>query len=484
MFWPLRCSLLAAGYIFRSPVNMQVGAINATLLILQNIKRQPTKNKPGKILFVTLLAQMKIRISIICVLGCLFAFNINAQNRRIDSLRNRLKTDNDTTRVLDDIKLCQAYNGIGDFLQALDFSVKAATLSKSLENAGNPAIVSAARRAEARAYLNIGSTYENQGNYSEALIYYTKALHAKEALNDKQGIANAYNDIGVVYWDQSNYPVALDYFLKSQNIYVTTNNKSGLALTFNNIGNLYLDEQNDDSALSYYQKSFAIEKELNNKAGIIMCYNNLGRAYHAKDKLLTSLTYYKQSLAMRKEQGDEDGIAISYSNIANIYLDIVKADSLVHQYINSYYNGNTEQSPSTATIKQQLQDSAMILDKMALELSTKTGNIDNVGRATEGIGMVYQERNDFKTALGYYRTAASVYKKIESRKDYYTVLISISQCFEKLGNKDSALDYFKSAMSNKDSVFNEEKQKAIGREEVKNQYEKQQALEEAQHQTR
>jgi serine phosphatase RsbU (regulator of sigma subunit)/Tfp pilus assembly protein PilF len=424
---------------------------------------------------------MRIRTSILCILLYLMSWQGFAQNRKIDSLTSRLKTDNDTTRILDEIKLCQAYNGIGDFLRALDFGVRAASLAKSLEVTANGAIVSAAKRGEARAYLNIGSTYDNQGNYAQAMVYYTKALHAKEALGDKQGIANANNNIGLVYWSESNYPVALDYFLRSQNMYAAINNKGGMALTYNNIGMLYMDEQNDDSALSYYQKSLAIELERKNKDGLIMCYNNIGIIYHSKKQNLQSLEYYFKSLALRKEEEDKAGIAVSYTNIAGVYQDISESDTMAILYINTYYS-TASVKPTIKQIEQTLKDSAFILQKKALELSQAVGDMDNIGRATQGIGSVYIDRKDYKSALGYYITAASVFKKINSRKAYYNALENISTCYEKLGKTDSAFSYFKQAMDNKDSVFNEEKQKAIGREEVKYAYEKQHALEEAQNQ--
>jgi len=425
---------------------------------------------------------VKIRISIICVLASVLSFHASAQNRVIDSLKNLLKSEKrDTVKISLELGICRAYNSTGDFLQALDYGVRAAGHAKTLEVSSNTSISLAAKRAEARAYLNIGNAYNNQGNYPQALVYYNKALEAKIALGDKKGIGDAYNNLGLVYWSESNYPVALDYFLRSQNIYSAINHKAGMALTYNNIGMLYMDEDNNDSALSYYQKSLAIEQQQNNKEGIVRCYNNIGIIYHAQKKYTTALDYFVKSLNLRKQEEDEDGIAISYTNIAGLYQDIAGSDDAVTAYINTYYKSSSSK-PTPESMKQILMDSTLILHKKALELSKVVGDVDNIGRATQGIGSVYRARKDYKTALTFYYTAASVYKKINTLKAYYVVLVSISDCYDKLGNKDSALQYYKLAMANKDSVFNEEKQKAIGREEVKYAYEKQQALEEVRRQ--
>ncbi len=425
---------------------------------------------------------MRIRTSILLILACLLSLQGIGQNRLIDSLKNRLKNEKrDTIKPELELSICKIYNATGDFLNALDYGVRAATHAKSLQSLSNPAVVLAAKKIEARAYLNIGNAYDNQGNYPQALVYYTKCLNAKTLLGDKLGIASANNNIGLVYWSESNYPVALDYFLRSQNLYNSLDNKAGLSRTYNNIGNLYMDEQNNDSALSYYKKSLAIEGAEKNKDGIVMCYNNFGLIYHAQHKLMLSLDYYLKCLEMRKTQGDKDGIAVSYTNIAGLYQDIAESDSVLGKYIDLYYK-QTIPRPTLKYVRQALKDSAFALHKEALELSKAVGDMDNVGRATEGLGSVYLERKDYRTALTFYHTAASVYKKINAKRSYYIVLIGISECFEKLGDKDSALQYYKLGMINRDSVFNEEKQKAIGREEVKYTYEKQQALEELQHQ--
>ncbi|MGP8217740.1 MAG: tetratricopeptide repeat protein [Bacteroidia bacterium] len=423
---------------------------------------------------------MRIRISVLFILAYLLSPQGIAQNKLIDSLKNRLKNEKqDTTKIVLELSICRAYESTGDFLQSLDYSVRALNQSKSLLGSSNSAIVLAAKKGEAKAYLNIGNSYNDQGNYNQAQNYYALALKAKEALGDKLGIANANNNLGLVCWSESNYPLALDYFLKSQNMYAAINNKSGMARTYNNIGLLYEEEGNNDSALSYFQKCLAIEKEQNDKEGIDMAYNNLGLIYHDQKKYFSALEYYFKSLEFRKELNNEAGIAITYTNIANIYKDLAaKPDSVKHRFIDVYYSEKNNH-PSLNEIDRVLLDSALVLYQKGLKISQAAGDRSNIAASTLGIGQIYNARGDFKLALIYYKTASSIFKEINSKKNYSETLENISDCYKGLKQIDSAFVYFKLSTAIHDSVFNEDKQKEIGREEVKYAYEKKQALEEA-----
>ncbi len=425
---------------------------------------------------------MKVRSSILFIFLCTLFTQAIGQSKLIDSLKNKLNNEKqDTSKVFIEISICKAFNSKGDFLQALDYGIRALRRSKSLEISTNDAILLAARKGEGQALLNIGNAYNNQGNYGQAAIYYTKALKAKEALGDKRGIASANNNLGLVYWSQSNYPVALDYFLRSQNMYEELDYKPGIALTYNNIGLLYMDEENNDSALTYFKKSLFIEKERNNREGIDRGYNNIAIIYRNQKRYPDAINYYMKSLAIRKDEGNMADIGVTYTNLANAYNALAKeSDSIRDNYIDIFYPDKVK-SPTIYQVSQILTDSALILYKKGLGISKGVGDMSNIAESTEGIGEISRDKGNYKEALDYFREALGIYKSINSRKDYLFVLLDISTSYEKMKQPDSALYYYKRASAIHDSVFNEDKQKAIGREEVRYSYEKKQALEEADH---
>ena len=54
----------------------------------------------------------------------------------------------------------------------------------------------------AKLLNNIGIIYYNQGNYEQALDYYSKSLKIKEELGDNEGIPSTLSNIGIIYYLQ------------------------------------------------------------------------------------------------------------------------------------------------------------------------------------------------------------------------------------------------------------------------------------------
>ncbi|HSY76026.1 MAG TPA: SpoIIE family protein phosphatase, partial [Bacteroidia bacterium] len=183
--------------------------------------------------------------------------------------------------------------------------------------------------------------------------------------------------------------------------------------------------------------------------------------------------------ALRKQAGNMAGIAVTYTNIANAYNFLAtEPDSTKKHFIEVFYAAKANK-PGLKEISNILRDSALILYQKGLDISKLVGDRSNIAESTEGIGLINNDKGNYRPAIAYFKTAAAIYKDQNSRREYYDVLKNISTSFEKLRQPDSALSYYQQAMAIKDSVFNEDKQKAIGREEVKYAYEKKQALEEA-----
>jgi serine phosphatase RsbU (regulator of sigma subunit) len=385
----------------------------------------------------------------------------------------------DTTKLLLTIKLCIECNYIGVYDKALDYGNQAIALANALESSSDPKTAKLGKKGESRAYLNMGNIYENQANYAQARLYYDKGLKIKEELHDQKGIADAYNNIGLTYEGQSYYPQALDYFFKSLKIYTDINNRNGMAITNNNIGVIYVDQQNYDQAITYYTKAMAIRDSLGDKMGVAESYDNIATIYESENKNIAAFDYLQKSMKIREQLGFEDKLASSFNNIGNVYMYLIaEADSTKKRFINIYYSKVVPQ-PTLGDLDLLLLDSAYSLHQRALAIGEKLGDRYNTLIGLIGVGEITQKRGQVKNAMVYFKRASALAKDIDAKKEYYEVLDYISKCHEADGRFDSALYYYKLAAGLKDSVFSEQKQKDIGREEAKYDYEKKQAVAEA-----
>jgi serine phosphatase RsbU (regulator of sigma subunit) len=424
---------------------------------------------------------MKKRLYILSICLLLIPlFKASAQSRKIDSLKRVLlqKTE-DTSRFLIAIKICIECNYIGAYGPALDYGNKALELAKTIESSSDPKVAAFGKKAESRSYINMGNVYENLSNFAQARAYYTKGLYIKQEIKDKKGIADAFNNIGLTYEGQSDYPQALDYFFRSLSAYTEINNKSGMALTYSNIGTIYLDEGNSNQAVGYYQKSMKIRDSLGDKMGEADSYDNIALIYASQNLYLNALNYFLKSQKIREDVGFLDKMAFSYNNIANIdYILTDEKDSVKKRFINTYYP-NEASALSLNEVNQLLLDSAWTLRTKALNIGEKIGDLYTVEYALKGIGQILQKRGEYAQSLSYLQKAVAIARKTNSKKEAFEILQDISASEFKLRKFDSSLAYYQMAMDIKDSIFSEEKEKAIGREEAKIDYEKKQALSQA-----
>ncbi|PCH67891.1 MAG: hypothetical protein COC01_04800 [Bacteroidetes bacterium] len=353
---------------------------------------------------------------------------------------------------------CNTYIGLiydvkSDYPRALHYNKESLSINEQLQD----------KEAMARNYNNIGNIYWSQSDNSQALYYYFKSLKIEEELGDKHGISTCYNNIGNIYYYQSTYPVALSYYFRSLKIQEELGAKSiALANTYNNIGNIYANQSTYPEALTYYLKSLKINEELGNKQGIANIYNNIGIIYENQSSYSKAFDYYFKSLKIKEELSNKQGVASSYTNIGSLYTLLYKQGD----------------SPSVGGVigwavqnPQKLLDTAMSYQRKALAISKELSDDFSMTSNLSGIANILMQKGKYSQAREYYNQSALLAESIEALKEESNAHLGLSDCYEKLSNHKLALDHYKQSSALKDSVFNEEKSKDLGKIEAKHEFE-------------
>ncbi len=238
-----------------------------------------------------------------------------------------------------DTSVCNAYLSWGEqvYMSNPDTAVilfhKARETAERNIDSGHPPTSSAEALAKAgtlhKKYLssladalnNIGYIYNNQGDIPKGLEYYHKSLKIREETGDKKGIANSLNNIGFIYKNQGDIPKGLEYYHKSLKIREEIGDKKGIATSLNNIGVIYNSQGDIPNALEYYHKSLIIREEIGNKQGIATSLNNIGSIYSEQRDIPKALEYYHRSLKLGEQIGDKSEIAYTLNSIGGIELD-------------------------------------------------------------------------------------------------------------------------------------------------------------------
>ncbi|MBL4656047.1 MAG: tetratricopeptide repeat protein, partial [Bacteroidia bacterium] len=294
------------------------------------------------------------------------------------------------------------------------------------------------------------------------LNHYQKALSLATAINHKKLIARCNNSMGRIYMRKSDYPQALHYYNEALSINEQLKDKKAMAGNYNNIGNIYTNQSSYPLALTYYFKSLKIEEEQSNKQGMAASYNNIGIIYDNQSTYPLALTYYFKALKIKEEQGNKQGMASSYNNIGTLY-------TTLYEQGDSPPAGGVGEWAAENPIK--LLDSAMYYQQKALAINKELSDEFGMTFELSGIASILRIKGKYSQAIGYYQQCAQLADSIGALQKESEAHSGLSTCYEKLNNHKLALDHYKQYSTLKDSIFNEEKSKDLGKLEAKHEFE-------------
>ncbi|MCD6366890.1 MAG: tetratricopeptide repeat protein, partial [Bacteroidales bacterium] len=204
--------------------------------------------------------------------------------------------------------------------------------------------------------------------------------------------------------------------------------KKGMSVCYNNIGGIHYYQGSYDKihpvkrdslfnrAIEYYLKSLKIKEELSDKKGMSSCYNNIGAVHYEQGSYDKAIEYFLKSLKIYEELGNKNGIALVYGNIASLNIILSDSAALTENQRIKYLNKAVEYGNKAYTL--------------ALE-----------------IGAVPMQ-NDAAAHL--------------------------QNAYKKLGNFKKAMEYADIFIETKDTMFSEEKTKALAEMNVRYEAEKKQ----------
>jgi tetratricopeptide (TPR) repeat protein len=139
-----------------------------------------------------------------------------------------------------------------------------------------------------------------------SLDYYLKALNAAEQIKDIPRRSACLNNIGSVYQLQGNYEQAIKYFDQSLELEKKLDDPLQKSIRYYNLGECYKDINNFEMALTFFNNSLLIDKKANNNEGIV--YAQLGIAdVYINIKRLTDVQIVLENISklIRESQIEE-----------------------------------------------------------------------------------------------------------------------------------------------------------------------------------
>ncbi|MBL4754002.1 MAG: tetratricopeptide repeat protein, partial [Flavobacteriales bacterium] len=376
-----------------------------------------------------------------------------AQSHKIDSLKNLIQTAiHDTTRINTLNALALEYQE-SRLDTAILLSTQALKLCGQLPFSitRGPGQVPFRTHATALSNRYLAQFNERKGNYPLALSHYLEALQIREQLEEKKEIAFHLGQIGIVYFRQGDYPKTLDYFLKALIIGEELGHQSTIAKNLSNIGIVYKKQADYPKALEYYLRALKIHEELGTKAAIAANLSNIGLVYKSLKVYPKALEYEFKALKIFEEIGEKTGIATNLNNIGAIF----ESQGDCSKALEYYFKGL----------------------KMCEEIGAKRSMVIQLGN----IGTCYTQLLKYAVAEPYLLQALELADSIGSISEKMGIENHLSELYKETGQYQKAYEHYKDYSIIKDSLFNEDKSKEVGKLEAGFEYTKKLALEQAEH---
>jgi len=374
------------------------------------------------------------------LLTCLFAVttSLARQASHIDSLERELLTKHpDTVRVSLLTSLANSYMLV-NFNKSLNYAREAVTLADRIKNQG----------AILRANRTMALVYMLGGDYTSALSHEKITLQVASEQKDSTEIGLSCSNIGNYYYELGVYDEAYFYLTQAYSILnqgvVTHEDSVTMNIVLHNVGRVFKEMGQYETALQHLKLSQKASIRLGDKEGRPYSLDELGDVMLRQGKYDSALTYLNQAL-------DE-----------------------IHSFIRKNPETLVKELRTKTLIKiartymfKKEYDKALAFYDSTYQLHELTNNQFGIAEVELGRGTLFLSKNNYIEAENHFDIALEIAKRINARVLEINCYNQLAQLWEKKGDYKTSLEFYKKYKNLHDSLFSQEMQQKLFRDQVR-----------------
>jgi len=364
----------------------------------------------------------------------ILSFSLNAQRRKLDSLKNLGSHHKDTLGVLALAELCYEYRFIHQDSAAM-FGRWAIALAKKI---GYP-------KGLAQSYSDEGVVYYDKKELATTLAYWDSSLTIRKSTNDIYGQANLNVKKGAAYFQLGQFEKSLTCQLEALRIYEQLHADIGIVQAMNNVAAVYEHQQQLEKALEYFQGSLAIKEKMKDQYQIGVALINIGNIYFKRKQIAEARRYQRRAIAALERantRAANEYLGMAHNNLAEIYNQLSKYDS------------------------------ALICIKRAIEIRKSINDYQGIVSSLSNLGRIEMNLRHFDNAERFLlqaRDSANTKRLVVEQRDIY---LNLYELYLKKRDTEKALDNYVKYTAIKDSLLNETTHKQVTQMQVQYETEK------------
>ncbi len=359
-----------------------------------------------------------------------FVFTLSFQasgQKKIDSLEAELRNDlTDSVRVRVLVSLSRAFR-FSDFQKSKDYATEALAIADKTSLA----------RTRIIAFENIGTLSTLSGDYSTALRYDNQALQQSLISNDSTSIAIHFNNIANDYYDLGEYDEAYKYFTNSHRIASARKDSLRMTIALHNVGRVFKELGQYERALAHLLLAQKMSLQIKDEDGIPYSYDEIGDVRLRQGQYDSALSILLKGLLLSRSQKINELEPRMLSKIATTYLRKGEFNKSLAYYDTTYL------------------------------LHEKTNNQFGIAEVELGRGEVYAALSKYDEAMKLVNKSLAIAKESNARNLEITCFRQLSRLYELQGDFKKSLEYFKQFKLVEDSLFSQDMQEKLFRDQMK-----------------
>jgi CheY-like chemotaxis protein len=312
---------------------------------------------------------------------------------------------------------------------------------------------------------------KNQLNEAENTAH--EALEAALKQGFADGRADALDNLGLVAQARFDYTNAMSFFVEAFKIRESNGSKRGIAVSKNRVGKVFHLQNNDTQASANYQAALGLLSNSREDLPVLAeTHRNLGDVQLSQKVYGKAIQEYEMALKIWSQ--DLENISESASLAAylgKVTADIGDFDGAINNY-NASLNfhrtlndmtGVAYDFLSLSKIYNELKDNQLAMENAEGSLATFTeiNNPFGVAVANCQLGKVHLQNNDKVKADEFFEKSRTILRGLPFQPAMPDVFKNIALGYAATGDFMKAYDAYADYAAAKDSLFNNEKSRAL-----------------------
>lgn len=284
-------------------------------------------------------------------------------------------------------------------------------------------LVAEDKKPRIKSLKYIGSSYALETKYPEAIKYYNEALGLAEEIEDHFEMGNLNNNLGTIYNEFGNYNSAYIYFITALDQYDLAGNKEKRSGTLNNIGLTYLNLGNFEKALSYFEQALET-MEIRDPIMRSTILNNIAICKVNLKEIKEAMEILDRSIELSEQANNQYGLCISYQIKGNFLLAEEKKEEAFTAYQKSLQIAeNADLFHQTAVSKtgiarvllnQNKSDEALKIAEEVMKMADEKNSLVLQTDAHRLLASIYQTKGKFEKSLLHFQKHIEVKEELNN----------------------------------------------------------------------